>query len=135
MATDDQSLILEARGLTDYDAGFFSDSEFDEVVGVAKEEIRADLGAPDLEFYTEETFHATRALFWFVCIGAKIRTGELEGVSFVIGDIEANPPSGTGHDFWFQMLSKRIGSAAQEASPGPALINMSRTNRTYGDNA
>lgn len=131
MASDDSSLIEEVRGLTDYDEEIFTNSEFDELLGVAKEEIRADLRSPDLQFYTEDTFQATRALFWFTCIGAKVRVGEIAGIDLTIESIQASLPDVEEYQFWFQQFDKRLRSAS--SSQGAAVTNIERTDRTYGD--
>lgn len=132
MASDDDSLIAEARALTDYNSEIFTDSEVQEILDIAKDEIRADLGAPELTFYTQETFQATRALFWFTCIGLKVRAGEIAGVDLTVESIEAAQGDVENYNLWFSNFSKRIRAAS--TSPGPAVASVARDNRTYGDN-
>lgn len=133
MASDDNGLIAEARGITDYDSDIFTDSEFQALVDIGKEELRAEFGEPSLTFYEEDTFQATRALFWFVCIGAKIRAGEIAGINLTVGDLDATQPAQSSYDFWFSSFQKRLSAAASEQSAGPSHANLSRTDRTYGD--
>lgn len=135
MTENDIELIHEVRGITDYGSEILLDEELETIVGIGKAELRADLGNQALEFYTSETHNATRALFWFTCIGAKIKVGELQGMQITIGDIEANAPSGTGDDYWFNQFEQKRAAAANDMSPGPSVSNMTRANRTYGDNS
>lgn len=135
MASDDNSLIAEARALTDYDSQVYTDSEFQELVDIGKEELRASLGVPDFQFYTEEHLSATRALFWFVCIAAKVRAGEISAVNITVGDFETQNPASTHYDYWFDNFQSRMQAAYHEtdAGGGPSQINLSRTERTYGE--
>jgi hypothetical protein len=135
MASDDNSLIAEARALTDYGTSVYSDSEFQELVDIGKEELRASLDAPDFTFYTNEHHNATRALFWFVCIAAKVRAGEISGVNITVGDFETQNPASIHYDYWFDNFQQRMQSAYREtdAGGGPSQITLSRNNRTYGE--
>lgn len=135
MATNDQELIAEARGLTDYDQTVLSDSEFQQVVDICKEELRADFGEPGYAFYSG-SLNADRALFWFVCIAAKIRTGEIGGLNITTGDVEAAHPAQVHHDSaWFKNYENRKRRAmknfSDEASSGPAQTTISRDDRGY----
>lgn len=133
MASSDSELIAEARGLTDYDSEIFTDSEFQQIVDIGKEELRAELGDSSLSFYTDDTFQATRALFWFVCIGSKVRAGEIAGINLTVGDLKAAQPAQSSYDIWFNSFNKRLASASSEQSAGPAQETLSRDNRSYGD--
>lgn len=133
MASDDDSLIAEARSITDYDDSIISDSEFEELVNIGKEEIMAAVNEQTLMFYEEETFHHTRALFWFTAIAAKVKTGELAGMNISADDFEATNPATSHYSFWFDSFQKKMAAARLRSSPGPSLVNMERTERTYGD--
>lgn len=125
------TLIEEARAITDYDSNIYTDSEFQELVDIGREEIRAETGSPELSFYTSDTFQATRALFWFTCIAAKVRAGEIAGVNLTVESIEAAQPGNENYAYWFRNFGKRIRAAA--GATGPASIVLSRTERSYGD--
>lgn len=133
MASDDSSLIAEARGLTDYDSSIFTNPEIKEIVQIAKQEIRADLGQPDLSFYTEDTFQATRALFWFVCIGLKIKAGEIAGINLEIGDLRTQNPAQGHYSIWFESFRKRMAGAERQIQSGPSSVVLERDNRSYGE--
>jgi len=135
MATSDSELIAEARGLTDYDASVLSDSEFQELVDICKEELRADFGDASYSFYSG-SLNADRALFWFVCVAAKIRTGEIGGLNITTGDVEAAHPAQVHHDFaWFRNFENRkrkaMRSFSQDANRGPTQTSLERDNREY----
>lgn len=133
MATSDTELIAEARGLTDYDQTVLSDSEFQEIVDICKEELRADFGDPTYSFYSGD-LNVDRTLFWFVCIGAKIRTGEIGGLNITTGDVEAAHPAQVHHDAaWFQNYENRKRKAMRvfSDSAGPAQTAPVRDERSY----
>lgn len=137
MASDDNELIAEVRGITDYDSSIFSDNELQQLVRIGKEELRSALGVADFQFYTEESQSATRALFWFVAIAAKVRAGEISNVNITVGDFETQNPANIHYDYWFSNFRNRLQEAYRETASGggPEQISLSRTNRTYGDNA
>jgi hypothetical protein len=130
MATSDSELITEARALTDYEQMILSDSEFQKLVDVGKEELRAEYGDPDTfpGFYAGD-LNLDRALFWFVCIAAKVKAGEIASVDISVSDLDASQPAGD-HQYWFRNFSKRL--AAFSRGQGPGNVNISRAdNRTY----
>lgn len=133
MATDDESLIAEVRSLTDYDSDIIDDPDMQDLVDVGKEEVSGKIGNQSLTFYEQETFHATRALFWYVCIAAKVKVGELAGMNISADDFEAMNPANAHYDFWFENFQKKLSRAQRSTSPGASLINLERTERTYGD--
>lgn len=133
MATSDPELIAEARGLTDYDQSVLSYAEFQEIVDICKEELRADFGDPTYSFYSGD-LNADRTLFWFVAIAAKIRTGEIGGLNIRTGDIESAHPAQTHHNrAWFQNYENRKRQAMKSLSgaPGPAQTQSTRDERSY----
>lgn len=133
MARTDQELIDEARALTGYDDGaMFTNADMEALVNLSKEEIRSSLGAPEFEFYRRgevNTLDADRALFWFLCIGAKIRAGEIGSVELTVDNLEEQ--SGEGQfNVWFKNFQQRL-HAAQTNVTGAATTSISRTDRTY----
>jgi hypothetical protein len=131
MATDDTTLISEARAITDYDTEIMSDSEFQELVDIAKEELRAEWQLPDYQFYGNTTsgdigfiLQRDRALFWYVCIAAKIRGGEIAAPNITIGSIRATSYTGSKFDFYFENLDKRLSTI--ERSSGPRITQITR---------
>jgi hypothetical protein len=140
MATSDSELIAEARALTEYDTTIIDDVTFQELVDICKEEIRSALRDEEFSFYQTEdpgSLAADRALFWMVCIAAKIRTGELAGMNIEVSELRMQNPGHIHHETWFRNFRQQMVRAEQNqaSSNGPANITLSRTNRTYGDNA
>lgn len=139
MASTDSELIDEVRALTDYTQGVYSDSEMQALVNLCKEELRADFDEPNFQFYQtgdDSTLAADRALFWFVCIAAKIRAGEIGGISIDVAEVTATQPSSSGYEVWFKNFEKRLNEAQKsviESGPGPAHTTEARDDRTYGD--
>lgn len=131
MAQNDSDLIKEARALTGYDESVFSDSDFQDLVDIGKEELKSEWGLPDFTFYQDESLDHTRALFWFVCIAAKVRAGEIAGVNLTVGSIRSSSFSEDKFSYWFRNFDQRVRSAAD--SNGPAMSSVSRSERTYGD--
>jgi hypothetical protein len=133
MARSDQELIDEARALTGYDDGaMFTDTDMEALLSLSKEEIRSSLGAPGFEFYRRDevnTLDADRALFWFLCIGAKIRAGEIGSVELTVDNLEEQTREGQ-FNVWFSNFQQRM-AAAQAGVTGAATTTISRTDRTY----
>lgn len=138
MATDDASLIVEVRDITEYNAEIISDEQFQRLVSLAQREIAAKVGIPDLDFYND--LDAERALFWLTCLFAKIRAGEVDGVEMQIGDIRNKPLRVDGeedrsmavvwraefNDYFNQLLTQNGGSfGSRRISRGDS--------RTYGE--
>lgn len=137
MASTDTELVREARVITDYNDRVISDSQMQALVGICKDEIRAEVGNPDLTFYASDgsTFEADRALFWFVCIAAKIKTGEIGSVNLEIEDILSHKPAQGHYDVWFDNLESRLNQYVRERQEhGPAHRLIEREDdRTYGE--
>lgn len=133
MARSDQELIDEVRALTGYDDGaMFSDADMQALVTLSKEELRSSLGDAEFEFYLrgqENTLDADRALFWFVCIGAKIRAGEIGSVELTVDSLEEQTREGQ-FNVWFKNFQQRL-HAAQTGVTGAATTTISRTERNY----
>lgn len=133
MASSDSDIIAEARAFTDYDTTIFSDSEIQAIVDIGKEEIRAELGDPSFTFYREgetNTHDADRALFWFTCLGLKVRAGEIASANLTVGSLRSTSYSNSKHRLWFQNLEKRLRSASGSSA---GHVQVSRDNRTYGE--
>lgn len=139
MATTDSELIAEARQLTGYtDGNVISDSDFQSLLDVCKQEVRAELGDPSFTFFEtspEDTLQADRALFWFLCIAAKIRTGEIGGMDIDIAHIRTDSPDEEEYRSWFSNFDKRMGSAEARFSTGsgPSQVSPQRDGRSYGE--
>lgn len=137
MATSDTELITEVRSFTGYtDTNTFSDQDIQELVDIAKEEIRADIGDPNFTFYqtgATNTHNADRALFWFTCIGTKVRAGELGSISLTINDLESGRAHEQDYQFWFSQFSTKMSSArtSHSAESGAASRQIERTDRSY----
>lgn len=130
MATSDSELITEARALTDYNVSIMSDSEFQTLVDIGKEELRAEYGDPETfpGFYSGD-LNLDRALFWFVCIAAKVKAGEISGIDISVGDLDASNSNGE-YSYWFDNFSKRLNAFSRGGGPGQT--NISRADeRTY----
>lgn len=136
MAQTDTELIDEARAMTGYSDGTtIPDSEFHDLLQLCKEELRNDFGVSDYSFFSG-TLAADRALFWFLCIAAKIHTGELGGMNIRTGDIEAQNPGHLHHEaVWFSNFKTKKRKAARlvQEQPGPSQTAPQRDERTYGD--
>jgi len=140
MATSDTELVREVRALTGYsDGNIISDAELHELVNLTKEELRAEFDDPNFSFYqtgNTNTIQADRALFWFVCIASKIRTGELGGFDVDIADIRTDSPDDEEYKMWFQRFNSRLASAASKhasSGGGPSQVSPQRDGRSYGD--
>lgn len=138
MATSDQELITEVRALTDYHPDVMSDSDIQTLIDIGKEEMRARFADPDFQFYRtgdDSTHSADRALFWFTCIAAKVRAGEIAGINITVDDIEASTSSVGQYDFWFENFRQKLSEAEASLNPAVSQSSLQRDNRTYGDNA
>jgi len=133
MATTDTELIAEVRALTDYPADVMSDADIQKLVDIGKEELRASFGDPSYVFYTGDQ-SADRALFWFTCLGTKIKAGEIASVNLEIADIIAQKPAQGHYDVWFELFRARLKEAerAVRDEAGPAQAELERENRSYG---
>jgi hypothetical protein len=137
MATTDQELITEARAITDYDQSIMSDAEFQELVDIGKEELRAHWQLSDYQFYGQTNaadvgfiLQRDRALFWFVCIAAKIRGGEIATPNITVGSIRATSYTGSKFDFYFENFEARLNTI--ERSSGPSVSQITRDDeRSY----
>lgn len=132
MATSDTELIQEARAITDYDSGLISDAEFQTLVDIGKEELESEFSDNFPGFYNGNK-DADRALFWFTCIAAKVRAGEIAGVNLTVGSIRATSYSNSKFDFWFESFEEKLYSAT--GGKPSRKQNLSRDGRAYGDNA
>lgn len=134
MATDDESLMREVRALTGYtDENTFSDIDLLDLINISKQEVRSELGLPDLTFHESETYQADRALFWFTCITLKVRAGEIGNVDINIGDVLEYTDSQNEYSYWFEQLRKRMSSAAtsQGLSGASSTVIERDDERTY----
>lgn len=130
MATSQTEIRDEVRALTDYGKNIFSDAEMDEVIGIAEDEVRAEIDDPSLSFYQgNDTFNTDRAVMWLSALFAKIRSGEIEGVEMSAGDLDINSLS-TDDTFWYVQFQRRLSQL--DASPGFGSTQVTRTDdRTY----
>jgi hypothetical protein len=129
MATSDVQLINEVRSFTGYtDHNTFDDAEVQEIVNIAKQEVRQHLGRPNYEFYRTSpinTFDADRALFWFTCIGLKVRAGEIGAANLSLSELEKTKTEGQ-YDFWFDNLWRCVHSATPEEFRGASSTQITR---------
>lgn len=135
MATNETELIAEVRAFTGYtDTSTFSDSDISDIIGVAKEEIRGELDAPDFTFFVDtsetNTHSADRALFWLSCIGVKVRAGEIATSDFTISELETSRSEGQ-FDLLFDRFMKQLRSAQSTEVQGASANSVSRTDRSY----
>lgn len=130
MASSQTEVREDVRSITDYDKSIFSDSELDELISIAEDEVKTEVGELDLAFYNgEETFNQDRAVFWLSALFAKVRSGEIEGVELSAGDLETSSLSAQG-SYWFDQYRRRL--AQVSGSPGFGQVQVSRTSeRTY----
>lgn len=133
MADNDTELISEVRAFTGYTSSdTFTDSDLQELVDIAKEELRAEFGDPDFTFYQSGQHDADRALFWFTCLATKVRTGEIGGISIEINEIRTASPGEEEYRFWITRLDKKISAAnSQLGRSNSSMRNISRDDRSY----
>jgi hypothetical protein len=130
MATTDSELIEEVRAFTGYTTSDISDQNMQSLVDIAKRELESDFGTSDFNFYGEN-LDIERALFWFTCIGTKVRTGEIGSIDFTLDDIESSTPP-DAYQFWFSQFEKRRSLATtQLTGVSAASRSIERDNRTY----
>jgi hypothetical protein len=132
MATNESELIEEVRALTGYDQSIMTDATMQELVNIGKEELGREFSEDFPGFFGGNT-DADRALFWFTCIAAKVRAGEIAGVNISVGSIRATSYSNSKYAFWFDNFQKRMESAY--GGKPVNLQSLERDNRSYGDNA
>lgn len=136
MATDEQSLVREVRAITGYtDESIISDIGMLDLVSIAKQELRSDLGLPELTFHQSgsDTYQADRALFWLTAIFSKVRGGEIGNINLSIGDVIDYNDAENEYSYWFQQFNKRRSAAANlQGSGGPSSTLLERDDeRTY----
>jgi hypothetical protein len=131
--SSDEEVIDRARVLTGYsDSTIISDSDFQTLVDIAKDEVLRAVGRPDqFSFYSDDTDDADQAVFWFTCIAAKIHTGEIAGMNMELGDLVKQNPGQGHYTPWFRRFRARINAIG--ASNGPASRTLSRDGREYED--
>lgn len=134
MASTDSELIQEVRAITHFDSGIISDSTMQELVNIGKDELEADFPETDDRpfpgFYSGN-LQIDRALFWFVCIAAKVRVGEIDGISIASGSFLDIEPSEHDDAFLFRNYQNRHQEFTLQG--GPSQIQIERDNRVYGD--
>lgn len=130
MADSQTEIRDEVRALTDYSKNIFSDAEMDEVIGIAEDEVRAEISDPSLTFYQgNDTFNADRAVMWLSALFAKIRSGEIEGVELSAGDLDTNSLSAP-NTFWYIQFQRRLSQV--DGTPGFGSTQVTREDdRTY----
>lgn len=109
MATTDSELIDEVRQLTDYDSALISDSDFQELVNIAKEELDSEVpdSARPLSYYGSDTHEQDRALFWLVCLFSKVKAGEIGVPTFSVNELRQNALDEQSN-FWMMMFNTRV---------------------------
>lgn len=128
MAVDDTTLKAEVRALTDYGQAIISGDDLQEVVDITKRELHADIGDDTVDLYAN--LNSERALFWLTCIFCKVKSGELDGVSFSIGELDVdsyNPHTGVG--LWIDNFWKHY--RAMEGGAPVGHIKANRPDRDY----
>jgi hypothetical protein len=129
MASDDSSLSDEVRLLTHYDSSIISEADLTGLIGVAKEEIKAEVDDGTLTFYSGN-IQADRALFWLVCIFSKIHMGEIDAPNFEVSELKVRSSSFSEQNgLWFDNFSQRL----EAISPGARIghVKVSRADRSY----
>ncbi|MFC7191857.1 hypothetical protein ACFQL7_20880 [Halocatena marina] len=128
MATDDSSLIDEVRTLTDYDAGIIDDTEYQDLLSVAKEELQNDVNQ-SVTFFSGNRA-VDRALFWLLCLYSKIKVGEIEAPTFEIAEIQVRQEQLDDRaNWWLRQYQKNVDKIA--AGARGKIVSVSRSDRTY----
>lgn len=122
MVDSDEELIDQVRTLTDYDEFVYTDSEFQGLVDLCKEELQEHWSEPTFSWYGSETLSQDRALFWFVCIAARVRAGEYSAMDISVADIQLQPADG---DFFITKFHEKMNSVA--GGPMAATTNIERS--------
>lgn len=128
MASNDDELILEVRALTGYSGETISDPDMQALIEAAKDEVLYAVGADSLEWYADRS--AERSIFWLVALFTKVRTGEVGGAGFTIGELEQVPLVETTA-FWLKQAQQHMANITDHRAYG--IRSVSRDNRTYGD--
>jgi len=135
MAQSDQEIIDEALAFLEY-GSVFDSADVQEIVDIGKDEIRSQINEYNLSFYQPEpdgTMHLDRALFWFTCVGLKIRSGEMASVNLTAGSIRSTAYTGGKFSQLTNGFEDRM-RAAEARRGGPAVKTMTRAdNRTYSE--
>lgn len=136
MATTDSELAEEVRQFTGYtDTSTISDSDLESIIQIGKQEFRARFGQPNFTFYRQNpsTNAADRALFWWTCIGVKVRLGELGNIGLSVEGLESTSPNEHTYEFWHSrfltMFSRAETQFAEES--GAASRSIERDERNY----
>jgi len=131
MASTDSELISEVRAFTDYNSAVISDSDFQDLVSLGKEELKEELGN-DANFpgFFNGNLHVDRALFWFVVIAAKVKVGEISGIDIRSGEFLDTDQEPDGNALLFQNYRKRVASYNRRS--GASHTTVDRTDRSYG---
>jgi hypothetical protein len=129
MATDDATLLAEIRLLTHYDASLIDDPDLQGLIDLAKRELLANTGDPNLDWYGN--IATERSLFWLTCIFCKVKLGEIDAPSFKIGELDVDsydPEEQVG--LWLNNFWKNYWAIGEGAPIGH--IKNNRSDRTYG---
>lgn len=128
MATSDAELISEVRSLTNYDSELISDSDFNDLVAIAKEEILLDVDAGSVSYYGSNTHANDRALFWLTALFAKVKAGEVGASTFSVADVRANSDSWQT-SMWLSQYDKAISQNTDSLGFGSTTV--ARDDREY----
>lgn len=118
--------IERARNLTNLYSDIISTSTANTLEETAKDEIRADLSDPDIDFTSPE---GRSALFWLLCLFFKVHIGDIGADGYSIGDIETKDLN-SEDKFWLSQLEK-----STDRLTGTAIFRhstSSREGREYG---
>lgn len=126
MATDDVSLMVEVRAITDYDRDIMPEDELLGLLEIAKRELQSNKNNTSLDFYGD--IRAERALFWLTCIFLKVKAGEIDGGTFSISELDVESEDG-GNSIYFDNFWRNYHSIG-EGRPRGHLTGQ-RPNREY----
>lgn len=141
MALDEQSLINEVRGLTDYPPEVISDSDMSSLVETAKNDITGITENYDLDWYDPQDIDPNRALMWTTCLFAKVKSGELDAASMSLESIEidstraAGIQTGKNPVLWYNRavdFVSELKHEPDESDTGAGITQVERGNRVYG---
>lgn len=122
MVDSDEQMIEQSRTLTDYDEFVYTDFEFQSLVDLCKEELRDHWDEPGFDWYGSDTLTEDRALFWFLCIAARIRAGEYSAMDISVADIQLQSADG---DFFIAKFNEKMDGVA--GGPSAASANIERS--------